>query len=131
MPQIFHVGFRSPLVTGVAWLLMILGVAGLALFGYLFGFAAVGRGWLDVLALVALAGASVLALTGGQALLRRFEWGRRLSMALLAALILALPTLPWLAHSSLALAAVSLAFSAALIWPLRAISENAVRHEFG
>ena len=130
MPQIFHVGFRSPLVTAVAWLLMALGVAGLALLGYLFGFAGVGRGWLDALALVALAGASVLALTGGQGLLRRFEWGRRLSVALLIALMLALPTLPWLADSTLALAGLSLAFSAALIWPLCAISERSVRHEF-
>ena len=86
MPQIFHVGYRSPLVTAIAWLLMALGVGGLALFGYLSGFAGPGRGVLDLLALAELAIASLLALTGGQGLLRRYEWGRRLSVALLGSL---------------------------------------------
>jgi hypothetical protein len=130
MPQIFHVGYRSPLVTAVAWLLMVAGVCGLALFGYLSGFAAASHDMLGFLALVELAVASLLALTGGQGLLRRFEWGRRLSVALLVSLMLALPALPWLTDSSLALALLSLAFSAALIWPLRELRSTDVRQEF-
>jgi hypothetical protein len=130
MPQIFHVGYRSPLVTATAWLLMALGVGGLALLGYLGGTAAAHRELLDILVLAELAIAALLALTGGQGLLRRLEWGRRLSIALLGSLMLALPALPWLTDSNLGLALLSLALSAALIWPLRQLNSRDVRQEF-
>lgn len=131
MPQILHVGFRSPLVTAVAWLLMTMGLAGLALLGYRLGTATNFLGSANLLALAALVPASLLAITSGQALLRRFEWGRRLAVGMLLSLMLALPVVPLLAGSSLALAALCLACSAALIGPLRAIVSAAVRHEFG
>lgn len=131
MPQVLHVGYRSPLVTTLAWLLTLLALAGLGLFGYLIGFGAVGgRGLSGLVAPVALAAGSLLLGVGGQGLLRRFEWGRRLSMGLLLALMLALPALPWLTDSSLALAVLSLLFSAAIVWPLRALDSLDVRQEF-
>ena len=34
MPQIFHVGYRSPLVDALGWLMSVLGLAGLGLLGY-------------------------------------------------------------------------------------------------
>lgn len=131
MPQIFHVGFRSPWVTAVAFLLMALGLAGLALLGYRLGTATNLLGDANLLALAALVPASLLAITSGQALLRRFEWGRRLSVGMLLSLMLALPVVPLVAGSSLALAALCLVCSAALIGPLRAIIAAGVRHEFG
>jgi len=131
MPQTFHVGYRSPLVTAVAWLLMAMGLAGLALLGFRLGTAASLLGNDNLLALAALVPASLLAITSGQALLRRFEWGRRLAVGLLLSLMLALPVVPLLAGSGLALAALCLICSAALIGPLRAIVAKAVRHEFG
>ena len=131
MPQIFHVGYRSPLVSAVAWLLMALGFACLALLGYRLGTAIHLLGSVNLLALAALVPASLLAITSGQALLRRFEWGRRLAVGLLLSLMFALPVVPLLAGSSLALAALCLVCSAALIGPLRAILSSAVRHEFG
>lgn len=131
MPQILHVGYRSPLVTAVAWLVMALGLAGLALLGYRLGTAAELLDSDNLLALAALVPASLLAITSGQALLRRFEWGRRIAVAMLLSLMLALPVVPLLAGSGLALAALCLACSAALIGPLRAIIAKGVRHEFG
>ncbi|MDN3920701.1 hypothetical protein [Roseateles violae] len=130
MPQILHVGHRSPWVSAIAWLLMAFGLAGLAFLGYLASFAAAGHDALSLLTLAELAIASLLALTSGQGLLRRYEWGRRLSVALLGLLMLALPALPWLTDSSLGLAILSLAISAALIWPLRQLSSLDVRQEF-
>ena len=130
MPQIFHVGYRSPLVTSLAWLLSLVGLAGLGLLGHQAGFAGSLRDGLDLLALAGLGGASLLTAVAGQGMLRRFEWGRRLSLALLASLMLALPALPWLTGSGLLLAVLSLAVSAALIWPLRQLSSTGVRQEF-
>ncbi|MET0519814.1 MAG: hypothetical protein ABW005_13405 [Burkholderiaceae bacterium] len=131
MPQVLHVGYRSPLVTSLAWLLTLLALAGLGLFGYQIGFGLAGsQGLPGLVAPVALAAASLLLLVGGQGLLRRFEWGRRLSMGLLLALMLALPALPWLTDSSLALAVLSLLISAAIVWPLRALDSLDVRQEF-
>ena len=130
MPQIFHVGFRSPLVTAVAWLLMALGMAGLALLGFRLGTATTLLGSANLLALAALVPASLLEINSGQALLRRYEWGRRLAVGLLLSLMLALPVVPLLAGSGLALAALCLACSAALIGPLRAIVAAGVQHEF-
>lgn len=123
MPQIFHVGYRSPLVSGLAWLLILSGIAALAGVGFLIGS-------VHPLLLAAQALASILAVSAGHGLLHRFEWGRRLSLALLLGAIPALPLLPWLTGSNLLLGLLSLAISATLVWPLLALVSRDVRQEF-
>jgi len=135
MPQIFHVGYRSPWVSTVAWVLMSLGLAGLAWLGYWLG-SGVGSGlpslrsWLGLGLLLALAGSSAAALVGGQGLLRRYEWARRLCLGLLACLLLASPLLLWVTGSHLVLAALCLAWSAALLWTVHTLDSRSVRQEF-
>jgi hypothetical protein len=71
-----------------------------------------------------------VAIAAGQGLLRRFEWGRRLSLVLLGAALLSLPALPWLTASPLLLGLACLALSAALLWALRELNSMLVRQEF-
>lgn len=134
MPITFRVGYRSPLVSTVAWALILLGLFGLGLTGYLLGhmsgFAGAGdSGWL-------MAGQAILALVSaasvaaGQGLFRRLEWARRLSLGLLALILLSLPVLPWVAGSPLMLGLACLAASAALLWALRELNTMLVRQEF-
>lgn len=130
MPQVFHVGYRSPLVTAVAWLLMGLGLAGLGLCGYLLGFSPAARSLVGLIGLPSLLLVSVLALAGGQGLLRRFEWGRKLCLGLLLALVPSLPALPWLTGANIALALVCLGLSAGLVWLAYCLNSRGVRQEF-
>lgn len=129
MPQIFHVGYRSPLVDALGWLMSVLGLAGLGLLGY----AAPGliSGWWSAASLALLGLVAVCALVAGQGLLRRLEWARRLSLALLAALLpLTLLTLLWLGLSTLALVGLSLGLAAASLWALHRLNSYLVRQEF-
>lgn len=135
MPQVFHVGYRSPWVSAVAWLLMALGLAGLGLLGFWIGSGA-GAGlpslrsvW-GVLLLLALLGSSGLSIAGGQGLLRRYEWARRLCCGLLLALLLASPMLLWVSGSHLLLAALCLVWSAAILWTVHTLNTRSVRQEF-
>ncbi|MDC8786283.1 hypothetical protein [Roseateles koreensis] len=130
MPQVFNVGYRSPLVNGLAWLLMILGLLGLGLCGYLLGFSAAGRSLAGLIGLPTLTVISGLAIAAGQALLRRYEWGRRLSLGLLLACAPSLPALPWLTGSHLMLAVVYLGLSASLLWAAARLNSRGVRQEF-
>jgi len=135
MPQIFHVGYRSPLVSSVAWALMVLGLLGLGLFGYAAGtwggFGVAGRSWLGLAALLLLALTAAVAIAAGQGLLRRYEWGRRLSLGLLAWLLLALPVALWFAESPALLALLSLGLSAAIVVALQLLlNSRGVRQEF-
>ncbi len=134
MPITFRVGYRSRLVSAVAWLLMIAGLCGLCLLGYWLGqlnaFAAAGHLRLSLAGLGALLLVSGTALTAGQGLLRRLEWARRLSLGLLAFFLVSLPALPWLAGSPLFLGISCLVISAGLLWALRALNSMLVRQEF-
>ncbi|WP_124451923.1 hypothetical protein [Paucibacter sp. KBW04] len=130
MPQIFHVGYRSRLVTSIAYLLMLLGLAGLGVSGYLLGFSPTGRTLLGLIAFPSLILISLLAIAAGQALLRRYEWGRRLSFGLLAALVPSLPALPWLTNANILLALVCLGLSAGLLWLALRLNSRHVRQEF-
>lgn len=130
MPKIFRVGYRSPLVSGVAWALMLLGLFGLGFSGYLLGQVGGSAGWLLIVGQLLLLLTSGVAIAAGQGMLRRFEWGRRLSLVLLAAVLLSLPALPWLAGSPLLLGLACLALSAGLLWALRELNSMLVRQEF-
>lgn len=135
MPQVFHVGYRSPWVSAVAWLLMALGLAGLALLGFWIGSGGgVGlpslRSFWGALLLLALLGSSSLCITGGQGLLRRYEWARRLCRGLLVTLLLASPMLLWVSGSHLLLAALCLVWSAAILWTVHTLNTRSVRQEF-
>ena len=130
MPQELHVGYRSRLVTTLAWMLMLAGLCGLILAGYRGGLVFDRINSLDVLGLGLLVTGALLAVAAGQALLRRHEWGRRLAAVLLLTLVPALPALPLLAGVSLLLVVPGVAFSATLVWLLRALSRPVVRQEF-
>lgn len=134
MPITFRVGYRSPLVSSVAWALMLLGLLGLGLSGYLFGhmsgFAAAGQSWWLIAGQALLLLVSAAAIAAGQGLLRRLEWARRLSLGLLALILFALPVLPWVAGSPVMLGLACLAASAALLWSLRELNSMLVRQEF-
>jgi hypothetical protein len=130
MPQELHVGYRSRLVTSLAWLLMLTGLCGLALVAYQGSFALDKVTSFDALVLALLVSGALLALTAGQALLRRYEWGRRLAVLLLLLLVPALPVLPLLADVSRLLTLPGLAFSVALVWSLRELGRPVVKREF-
>ncbi|MCV2361357.1 hypothetical protein LNV08_20540 [Paucibacter sp. TC2R-5] len=134
MPITFRVGYRSPLVSAVAWALMLLGLLGLGLSGYLFGhmsgFAAAGHSWWLMAGQALLVLASAASIASGQGLLRRLEWARRLSLGLLALILFSLPVLPWVAGSPVILGLACLAASAALLWALRELNTMLVRQEF-
>lgn len=115
MPQVFHVGYRSPLVSALAWALMLAGLVGMASAGW-------GL-WLGHWLASALLLWSVAAALGGQALLRRLEWGRRLSAVLLSCLIPAMLLALWLAL-------LALACSAGLLWLLARLNSRMVCQEF-
>jgi len=130
MPQELHVGYRSRLVTFMAWTLMLAGLVGLILAGYRGGLVFDRLNSLDALGLGLLIAGALLAVAAGQALLRRHEWGRRLALLLLLTLIPALPVMPLLADASALLTLPGIAFSVALIWLLRALSRPVVKQEF-
>ncbi len=130
MPQELHVGYRSRIVTSLAWLLMVTGLCGLLLAGYRGGLVFDRLNSLDALGLGLLMAGALLAVVAGQALLRRHEWGRRLAAVLLLTLIPALPALPLLADVSALLTLPGIAFSATLIWLLRALGRPVVKQEF-
>lgn len=134
MPKVFRVGYRSPLVSGVAWALMLMGLFGLGYSGYLFGqmsgFAKAGHSWFLIVGQALLVVASAASIAAGQGMLRRFEWGRRLSLGLLALILLSLPVLPWVSGSPLMLGLACLALSAGLLWALRELNSMLVRQEF-
>ena len=88
------------------------------------------RGALDVLALSLPACGALLMMAIGQALLRRYEWGRRLALALLVLAIPLLPTVSALAYGNLMLVALGLTVSISLIWPIRALGRPTVKQEF-
>ena len=129
MPQELHVGYRSRLVTSLAWMLMLAGLCGLLVAGYRGGLVFDRFNSLDALGLGLLATGALLAVAAGQALLRRHEWGRRLALLLLS-LVPALPVMPLLADVSAFLTLPGIAFSAALVWLLRALSRPVVKQEF-
>lgn len=134
MPITFRVGYRSPLVSAVAWLLMAVGLVGLCLLGYFIGqvneFASAGHLRWSLVGLLGLLLVSGAAMTAGQGLLRRLEWARRLSLGLLALFLVSLPALPWLAGSPVVLGISCLVLSAGLLWALRALNSMLVRQEF-
>lgn len=125
MPQIFHVGYRSPLVSALAWGLMLAG---------LFGVASATWGlWLGHWAALLLLVWAMAAALGGQALLRRLEWGRRLSAAMLASLMPAMLLGLWAVDgpsSAWLLGLLALAASAALLWLLSRLNSRMVCQEF-
>ena len=130
MPQELHVGYRSRLVTSLAWMLMFAGLGGLLVAGYRGGLVFDRFNSLDALGLGLLVTGALLAVAAGQALLRRHEWGRRLAALLLLTLIPALPVMPLLADVSAFLTLPGIAFSATLVWLLRALSRPVVKQEF-
>ena len=88
------------------------------------------RDALDVLALSLPACGALLMMVIGQALLRRYEWGRRLALALLVLAIPLLPMLPMVAKADLLFAAAGLAVSVGLVWFIRALLRPTVKQEF-
>lgn len=123
MPQEFHVGHRSTLVSTMGWLLMTLGLLGLVV--------CLWAGTLASLALGALW--SLAALACGQALWRRLEWGRRGAGWLLASLLPALLLGHWVLDEPLPLLALlpaSAALALALTWALGRLNSRGVRQEF-
>lgn len=129
MPQVLRVGSRSIWVDGAAWAQMLLGMLGLLLAA---GLLAPSRlDGFSVTAVITLLTLSVLLLASGQALLRRLEWGRRLSWAVIATLLPLLLAGPWLSRLDAWLALLlSVAFSVALLWTLNVLSSSRVRQEF-
>ena len=130
MPQELHVGYRSRMVTSLAWMLMLAGICGLIVAGYRGGLAFDRINSLDALGLSLLVTGALLAVAAGQALLRRHEWGRRLALLLLLSLVPALPVVPLLADLSALMTLPGIAFSVALVWMLRALSRPVVKQEF-
>jgi hypothetical protein len=130
MPQELHVGYRSRLVTSLAWLLMLTGLCGLVLAGYRGTFAFKRIDSLEAMGLSLLVCGALLTVLAGQALLRRHEWGRRLAAVLLVLLVPALPALPLVTEANLFLLVPSVIISAVLVWMLRALGRPVVRQEF-
>jgi len=129
MPKVLRVGYRSIWVDAAAWVQMLLGLVSLLLAAGLM--APLNVDALSVAGVLALLSFSVLLLASGQALLRRLEWGRRLSWALIATLLPLLLAGPWLASLDAWLAVLlSAAFCAALLWTLNELSSGTVRQEF-
>jgi hypothetical protein len=157
MPQTFHVGSRSLLVNTLSWLLMLAGVLGLlSPVGLLAQPLPAPRTpaylpWL-MAALVLLSG---VALAGGVGLLQRFDWGRRLCIALLMLSIPLLIGAIWIKFDGLQqavqaalpgtvqakvgsfelglrllLAALALWLSAAMGWAALRLGSSGVRQEF-
>ena len=126
MPQELHVGHRSTLVSSIAWMLMLLALFALDLLAWRTGFV---RNALDTLILSLPACAALLMLAVGQALLRRYEWGRKLALGLLVLAIPLLPTLSALIGGWLLLA-LGLLVSAALVWSVRALGLPTIKREF-
>lgn len=127
MPQELNVGHRSKIVSSVAWMLMLLALAALGLLAWRSGYV---RDALDVLALSLPACGALLMMVIGQALLRRYEWGRRLALGLLIAAIPLLPTLSAFAYGDVLLVLAGLTISISLIWPIRALGRPTVKREF-
>lgn len=126
MPQTFTVGSRSLLVSGLSVLLMVAGVAGLWAAALLWMAEPAGfKFWL------ALAGVllSSLALAAGLAQWQRFDWGRRLCIALLLLVMAALPVALGLLLSLRGLIPAVLVCGL-LAWATRGLMSRQVRQEF-
>jgi hypothetical protein len=126
MPQELHIGHRSRLVSSIAWMLMLLALSALGLLAWRSGYV---RTALDTLVLSLPACGALLLLAVGQALLRRYEWGRKLALGLLLLAILLLPTLSAVFGGWVPLA-LAMAVSATLVWPLRALGRPSIKREF-
>lgn len=123
MPQEFHIGHRSVLVSMLGWLLMALGVAVQLV------------AWQGLPLLPAMLAAlwSLLAVATGHALWRRLEWGRRGAAWLLASLVPALLLWHWLSGADLPLLALlpaSGVLALALSWALGRLNSHGVKQEF-
>lgn len=132
MPHELNVGHRSRLVSGLAWLLMVLGIAGFMVVIWRSGIAArlAGFSALDMLECSLLACAGLLLVTAGQALLRRLEWGRRLSMGLGVLVVAALPAAPALARLDWLFIIPGVGLSLLVAWALRGLLKPMVKREF-
>ena len=132
MPHELNVGHRSRLVSALAWVLMLLGFSGLAGVIWRSGIVArlAGFSALDLLVCSLLACAGLLLLTAGQALLRRLEWGRRLSMGLGALVVAALPVLPAVARLDWFFIVPGVVVSLVIAWGLRGLVKPMVKREF-
>ncbi|OWQ87636.1 hypothetical protein CDN99_18805 [Roseateles aquatilis] len=122
MPQEFHVGHRSSLVSILGWLLMALGLGALL----------VAQRLVPMAALLAVAWA-VLAMVLGFALWRRLEWARRGAAWLLASLLPVLLLGYWVSDADLpqlALVPASGAVALLLSWALNRLNSRGVRQEF-
>jgi hypothetical protein len=129
MPIVLRVGYRSVWVDAAAWVQMVLGLLSLLLAAGLM--APLSDSAFSVMGILALVTLGVLLLVSGQALLRRLEWGRRLSWMLIATLLPLLLACPWFVSLSVWLALLlSLAFCIALLWTLNELSSGCVRQEF-
>ena len=127
MPQELNVGHRSTLVSSLAWLLMSSALAALGLLAWRSGYV---RDALDVLVLSLPACGALLMMAIGQALLRRYEWGRRLALGLLILAIPMLPMLPVVVKADLLFAAAGLAVSVGLVWFIRGLIRPSIKREF-
>jgi hypothetical protein len=129
MPIVLRVGYRSIWVDAAAWGQMMLGLLSLLMTAGLM--APLSDSALSMVGVFALLTLGVLLLVSGQALLRRLEWGRRLSWALIATLLPVLLASPWIVSLSAWLALLlSVAFCIALLWTLNELSSGCVRQEF-
>jgi len=130
MPQEIHVGYRSRMVSAVAWLLMVGGVA--AVLGYLLDTARTlaAAHPIDVLGAAMVACLALLALATGHALLRRHEWARRSSQVLLIGLMLASPLMPAVSGLGLGFVLPGLGLSLTLAWVLKLLRRPSVMQEF-
>lgn len=130
MPQEFHVGHRSTLVSILGWLLMALGLAALGLAALVLA----QRQAPDVPTAALLAVAwSALAGATGFALWRRLEWARRCAAWLLASLLPVLLLGQWLSGAdvpALALLPASGVVALLLSWALKRLNSRGVRQEF-
>lgn len=132
MPLELNVGHRSRLVSGLAWLLMALGLVGFMVVIWRSGIAArlAQFSALDMLECSLLACAGLLLVTAGQALLRRLEWGRRLSMGLGVLIAAMLPAVPALARLDWLFIIPGAALSLLVAWALRGLLKPMVKREF-
>ncbi|MCH7342083.1 hypothetical protein LZ017_01610 [Pelomonas sp. CA6] len=123
MPQEFHIGHRSSLVTFMAWGLLVLGTLAVLL-----------AWWAPQPLLATFCALWGLACAAtGNALGRRLEWGRRVARTMLSSLPLlaVLVGLGWAGlQPSLTLGLGVAAMLLPLGWALRRLNSRGVRQEF-